>query len=93
MALGAVEPGGTVAIAGIHLSEIPSFSYERLFQERQLRSVTANTRADGREFLEIAAQIPVRPTTSSYPLEEADKALADLAAGQVAGAAVLIVSD
>ena len=91
-ALRALDRGGTLAIAGIHLSDIPGLDYQQhLFQERQLRSVTANTRRDGEEFLALAARIPVRVTTSPYPLEAADRALADLAHGRVRGAAVLDV--
>jgi propanol-preferring alcohol dehydrogenase len=91
-ALEALDSGGTVAVAGIHLSDIPPLSYDRhLFRERQLRSVTANTRRDGEEFLELAARIPIRVTTSPYPLDRADDALRDLATDRVAGAAVLHV--
>lgn len=90
-ALAALDRGGTLAIAGIYLTDIPVLNYERhLFQERTLRSVTANTRQDGVEFLKIAAQIPVQVTTTAYPMEEADRALADLAHDRVNGAAVLI---
>lgn len=89
VALRALDRGGTLAIAGIHLSDIPTIEYPWLFQERQIRSVTANTRADGEEFLTVAAAIPIRPTTTPYPLEEADRALADLAHDRVNGAAVL----
>ncbi len=91
-ALSALDAGGTLAIAGIHLTDIPPLDYERhLFEERQLRSVTANTREDGRAFLEEAARIPVAVTTTPYPLTDADRALADLAADRVKGAAVLVV--
>lgn len=93
VALRALDPGGTLAIAGIHLSPIPTLQYEWLFEERQIRSVTANTRQDGREFLEIASQIPITATTTPYPFEEADRALLDLAEGRVEGAAVLKVWD
>jgi propanol-preferring alcohol dehydrogenase len=93
VALRALERGGTLAVAGIHLSDLPPLVYaDHLFQERQLRSVTANTRADGEEFLAIAAGIGLRPTVSTYPLDEADRALADLAHDRVNGAAVLRVS-
>ncbi len=93
VALAALDRGGTLAIAGIHLSDIPVLTYEsHLFQERQLRSVTANTRADGEAFLRIAARIGIRPTTTLYPFEEADRALYDLAGDRVTGAAVLRVS-
>src|SRR6266508_2371160 len=90
VALAALDRGGTLAIAGIHLTDIPSLSYQRhLFQERTLRSVTANTREDGRDFLAFAAANRLRVTVSEYALSEADRALADLAADRVNGAAVL----
>ena len=89
VALRALDKGGTLAIAGIHLSDIPTIEYPWLFEERQIRSVTANARADGKEFLTVAAAIPIRPTTTPYPLEEADQALSDLAHDRVNGAAVL----
>jgi alcohol dehydrogenase, propanol-preferring len=89
-ALESLDRGGTLAIAGIHLSDIPSLQYQaHLFQERQIRSVTANTRADGEAFLAVAAEVPVRPVTQRYPVEGAPDALADLAADRVNGAAVL----
>lgn len=91
VALRALDRGGTLAIAGIHLSPIPELEYKWLFEERQIRSVTANTREDGNELFELAARIPIRPTTTSYPLEQADQALKDLAADRVNGAAVLMV--
>jgi alcohol dehydrogenase, propanol-preferring len=91
-ALEALDRGGTLAIAGIHLSEIPRLNYQRhLFQERQVRSVTANTRADARDFLAFAAEHHLEVTTPRYPLDRADDALSDLAAGRIAGAAVLEV--
>jgi len=90
-ALAALDRGGTLAVAGIHLSDIPALNYqEHLFQERTLRSVTANTRADGRAFLDFAARHRLAVTTTPYPLDEADRALADLAADRVDGAAVLM---
>jgi len=90
VALRALDRGGTLAVAGIHLSDIPSLHYaDELFEERQLRSVTANTRADGEEFFRIAAEIPLRPTTVPYPFEAADRALRDLAEDRITGAAVL----
>lgn len=93
LALRALDRGGTLALAGIHLSDIPALHYASdLFQERQVRSVTANTRQDGEEFLRLAARIPLRPTTVTYPLEQADRALADLAGDRVTGAAVLRVA-
>lgn len=90
-AMAALDRGGTLAIAGIYLTDIPALSYDRhLFQERQLRSVTANTRADAREFLAFAAEHKLSVTTHDYPLDAADRALADLKAGAFDGAAVLI---
>jgi propanol-preferring alcohol dehydrogenase len=91
IAMRALDQGGTLAVAGIHLSDIPSISYaDELFREKQLRSVTANTRADGEEFLRLAARLRIRPTTTPRPLAEADRALADLAADRITGAAVLV---
>jgi propanol-preferring alcohol dehydrogenase len=93
-ALESLDRGGTLAVAGIHLSEIPPLSYTKhLFQERTLQSVTANTRADGRELLELAARIPIETHTSLYPLEAANEALLDLKQDRVRGAAVLQVSE
>jgi propanol-preferring alcohol dehydrogenase len=90
VALAWLDRGGTLAIAGIHLSDIPPLNYQRhLFEERQVRSVTANTRADGEEFLRIAASIPIRVTTTPFGLSEAPAALRALAHDQVEGAAVL----
>ncbi|RSN05039.1 zinc-binding alcohol dehydrogenase family protein [Nonomuraea sp. WAC 01424] len=91
-ALEALDRGGTLAIAGIHLTDVPPLNYERhLFQERTLRSVTANTRADGRAYLELALAHPPRVATKIYPLDAAGRALADLAADRVRGAAVLVM--
>ena len=91
-ALEALDRGGTLAVAGIHLSDIPAINYQRhLFQERQLRSVASNTRADAREFLEFASRHHLEVTTPRYPLGRADEALSDLGAGRISGAAVLIV--
>jgi propanol-preferring alcohol dehydrogenase len=90
VALEALDRGGTLSIAGIHLSDIPPLDYQRhLFQERQLRSVTANTRADGEAFLRLAAEIPIRPTVTPYPFDAVDRALLDLAEDRVEGAAVV----
>jgi propanol-preferring alcohol dehydrogenase len=90
-ALERLDRGGTLAIAGIHLSDVPVLDYRRhLFQERQVRSVTANTRADGQEFLRLAGRLPIRVATTPYGLSDADRALADLAADRVNGAAVLL---
>jgi propanol-preferring alcohol dehydrogenase len=92
-ALAALDRGGTLALAGIHMTPIPSLRYaDHLFQERQLRTVTANTRANGEEFLAIAARIGITVATVPYPLAEADRALADLAHDRFTGAAVLRVS-
>jgi propanol-preferring alcohol dehydrogenase len=89
-ALAALDRGGVLAIAGIHLSDIPALNYERhLFEERTLCSVTANTRRDGNDFLEIAARIPIRVSATSYPMDQADQALEDLGRDRVNGAAVL----
>ena len=94
VALQALDRGGTLAIAGIHLSEIPPLDYAaHLFQERTLRSVTANTRQDGVEFLDLAARVSVRVTTTPYRLAQADQALRDLAHDRVNGAAVLMVDE
>jgi len=90
-ALAALDRGGTLSIAGIYLSDIPALNYEKhLFQERQLRSVTSNTRADAREFLGFAAEHKLAVTVHPYPLDAADQALRDLKAGRFDGAAVLI---
>jgi propanol-preferring alcohol dehydrogenase len=92
VALAALDRGGTLSIAGIHLSDIPSLDYQQhLFQERQVRSVTANTRADGEALLRIAAETHLEVHTTPYPFEAADTALADLAADRVTGAAVIRV--
>lgn len=93
VALQALDPGGTVAIAGIHMTDIPQLEYRWLFEERQVRSVTANTRTDGNELLEVASRIPIRPTITPYPFEAADQALSDLANDRVDGAAVLVFPD
>ena len=86
------DRGGTLAIAGIYLSDIPVLNYERhLFQERQVRSVTSNTRNDAREFLAFAGQHHIDVTSPEYPLGRADQALSDLSEGRIAGAAVLLV--
>jgi propanol-preferring alcohol dehydrogenase len=93
-ALASLDRGGTLAIAGIYLSDIPPLNYERhLFQEKNLRSVTANTREDGRDFLEAAAMIGVSVVVNPYPFNEADRALADLKHERFTGAAVLVDFD
>jgi propanol-preferring alcohol dehydrogenase len=92
-ALTALDRGGTLAIAGIYLTDIPALNYERhLFQERTVRSVTSNTRGDAEEFLRLAGRLRLQVTTTPYPLDRAGQALADLSAGHVRGAAVLSVS-
>ena len=92
VALRALDRGGTLAIAGIHLSDVPRLDYETdLFQERQVRSVTANTRRDGEEFLALAARIPIRPAVTHYPLTGVAAALADVAYDRLTGAAVIDV--
>ena len=88
-ALRAVDRGGTVAVNAIHLDRIPEFPYELLWWERSIRSVANFTRRDAREFLALAAEIPIRTETEVYSLDAANQALADLAAGRVSGAAVL----
>ncbi len=89
-ALEALDRGATLAIAGIHLSDVPSLHYQRhLFQERVLRSVTANTRKDGEELLRLAEAIPIATHTIPYPLERANDALVDLKQDRIRGAAVL----
>jgi propanol-preferring alcohol dehydrogenase len=90
-ALEALDRGGTLAVAGIYLTDIPALNYQRhLFSERALVSVTANTRHDGTTFLEAAARVPIRATTTAYRMDQADLALTDLAHGRVNGAAVLL---
>jgi alcohol dehydrogenase, propanol-preferring len=90
VALAALDRGGTLAIAGIHLTDVPPLNYTaHLFEERELRSVTANTRKDGEEFMAIAARIPIEVATTVYPFERADAALRALAHDEVKGAAVL----
>jgi propanol-preferring alcohol dehydrogenase len=90
VALQAVAPGGTVVCGGIHMSDIPSFPYAYLWQERIVRSVANLTRADAREFLALAPQVPVVTHVHRYPLEAANDALADLRAGRFTGAAVVV---
>jgi propanol-preferring alcohol dehydrogenase len=89
-ALKALAPGGTVVCAGIYMTDIPSFPYEDLWHERTLRSVANLTRADGNELLALAAEIPIRTTVTTYPLDEAERALDDLRHGRFEGTAVLI---
>jgi alcohol dehydrogenase, propanol-preferring len=89
-ALKLLAPGGTVVCAGIHMSDIPGFPYEDLWHERSIRSVANLTRVDGHEFLELAPMVPVRTTITTYALEHAETALADLRAGRFEGTAVIV---
>lgn len=89
-ALRSLAPGGTVVCAGIHMSDIPGFPYELLWHERTIRSVANLTRADAREFLELAPKVPVRTRVNLYELEQAGKALEDLRHGRFAGAGVIL---
>ena len=90
LALRAVRKGGRVVCGGIHMSDIPSFAYRLLWEERQLLSVANLTRADAAEFLRFAASVPLKVRTTAYPLARANNALADLRAGRLQGAAVLV---
>lgn len=90
-ALAALRKGGTLVLGGIHMSPIPSFDYDLLYQERVIRSVANNTREDGRDFLQIAAQIPIRTRVQLFPLREANRALNALKNDAIPGAAVLQV--
>ena len=90
LALRAVERGGAVVCAGIHMSEIPAFRYEDLWQERSIRSVANLIREDAEEFLALAPQVPIRTTVSSYRLEQAEQALDDLRGGRFEGSAVVV---
>ena len=89
-ALRALAPGGTVVCAGIHMSDIPSFPYDILWEERSVRSVANLTRGDGDELLALAPRVPVRTHIGTYALEDANTALEDLRAGRFTGAAVLV---
>ena len=90
LALRNLDAGGTLALAGIHMTAIPALDYAHLYRERSITSVTANTRQDGRELLREAARIPIRPTITTFPLEEANRALALLERGAFAGSGVLV---
>jgi propanol-preferring alcohol dehydrogenase len=92
IALDAIVAGGTVVCGGIHMSDVPSFAYERLWHERTLRSVANLTREDGSEFLALAPRVPVRTHVTTYPLEQANEALADLRSGRLTGAGVVVPS-
>jgi len=91
LALSAVAPGGTVVCGGIHMSDIPSFPYRLLWQERSVKSVANLTRRDGHELLALAPEARIRPTAHAYALADANVALEDLRAGRFDGAAVLVV--
>jgi propanol-preferring alcohol dehydrogenase len=91
-ALKALRKGGTLVLGGIHMSAIPSFDYELLYQERNIKSVTNNTRQDGEDFLRVAAEISIKTRVQLYPLAEANKALDALKNDAIEGAAVLQVS-
>lgn len=92
--LSALDRGGTLVVAGIHLTDIPTLSYDRhLFQERTLTSVTANTRSDGEEMLLAASRLGIGVTTTPYSFEDTDRALSDLAHDRVHGAAVVLIDD
>ena len=90
LALRAVAAGGTVVCGGIFMSDIPSFPYSLLWEERTLRSVANLTRRDAEEFLALAPSVPVRTQVSTYPLEQARQALEDLRGGRFTGAAVIV---
>jgi len=91
-ALEALNKGGTLALAGIHMTPLPEMDYERyVFYERDIHSVTSNTRQDGRELLAEAAEIPIRPHTTTYPLDDANRALQDLKNDRISGTGVLVM--
>ena len=92
-ALESVKKGGIVVCAGIHMSEIPAFSYDLLWEERVIRSVANLTRKDGEEFLQIAPLIPIRTDVKTYPLEQANEALDDLHHGRLKGSAVILIEE
>jgi len=92
-ALKALKKGGVLVLGGIHMSPIPSFSYDLLYQERMIRSVANNTRKDGEDFLRVAAEIPIRTRVQIFPLHEANRALNALKNDAIPGAAVLRVDE
>jgi propanol-preferring alcohol dehydrogenase len=92
IALKALRKGGTLVLGGIHMSPIPSFDYDLLYQERMIRSVANNTRQDGEDFLRIAAEIPVQTRVQVFPLAEANHALNALKNDAISGAAVLRIA-
>jgi propanol-preferring alcohol dehydrogenase len=89
-ALARIAPGGVVVCAGIHMSDIPSFPYRLLWEERIVRSVANLTRKDAEDFLSLAAEMPLRTRIQTYPLVDANRALDDLRGGRLSGAAVLV---
>jgi len=89
LALKALKKGGALVLGGIHMSPIPSFDYNLLYQERMIRSVANNTRKDGEDFLSMAAEIPIRTQVTMFPLREANRALNNLKSDRINGAAVL----
>ena len=93
LALRNLAPGGTLALAGIYMTAIPSLDYSDLYRERTITTVTANTRDDGRELLAEAGRIPLRPTVTTFPLAEANRALQALKAGAFAGSGVLDLTE
>lgn len=94
VAMRALDRGGTLSVAGIHLSDVPGLRYaSELFQEKQIRSVTANTRRDGEQFLELASRLDIRPTVTERPFEAVDETLADLAHDRIIGAAVIRIDE
>jgi propanol-preferring alcohol dehydrogenase len=93
VALRALAPGGTVVCAGIHMSDIPGFPYADLWEERSIRSVANLTRDDGRRLLDVVGRDPIRARSTTYPLAEAERALADLRAGAFSGSAVIAVGN
>ena len=93
MALKAVRKGGKIVCGGIHMSDIPSFPYNDLWNERTITSVANLTRSDGDEFLKLASEIPVKTKTRIYSLEEANQALEDIRTSNLNGSAVLKISD
>jgi len=90
-ALRAVAKGGIVVCAGIHMSDIPSFRYEILWEERVLRSVANLTRQDGEEFLALAPKVPIRTEVNLFPLSQANEALEAIRCGKIEGSAVLVI--
>jgi propanol-preferring alcohol dehydrogenase len=93
-ALEALDRGGTLALAGIYMTDIPSLNYDRhLFYEKNLRSVTANTRQDGNDLVKIAVEVPLRPKTTPFPLQDANRALQMLKHDAIQGSGVLVMNE